>query len=1077
MAWFGVRFMKIRETGGGASDRPRPDIVPNNHDPSSNVGAQVKRPRLIVGIGASAGGLNAFKSFFARMPTDTGMAFVLVQHLDPSHKSMLVDLLATYTGMPVSEAADGVAVAADQIYVIPPDATLCIKNGSLEVLTPAPPRQRRRPIDSFFTSLAEDQGENAVCIILSGSGSDGSVGLRTIKEHGGLCLAQTDFDATGVSGMPDSAAATGLVDFVLPVEAMPAKLIEYRSHLADVAERKDDDGSRHDMRQHMSGITSLLRARIGHDFGEYKEKTLTRRIQRRMQVLQIDTVPAYLEHLRKERNEGEALYRDLLIGVTQFFRDEEAFKALQEIVIPKLLKKLAHDPDHRIRIWIPGCATGEEVYSIAIVLREALENEGLIANAQIFGTDIDDRAVAVARAGRYPKSMVGISPERLDRWFAADGEEYCPAKKIRDMCVFTPHSLTKDPPFSKVDLISCRNVLIYMSAPLQDKVLRTFHYALRPDAYLFLGPAEGITRNTDLFADVDKKHRIYQRRDNGSPQQAPFAAKESRTRLRPPTERTAPASDDRIEKIGRRIMEKYSPAYVIVDGEDRILHFSGGELGPYLQPSSGKASLDLFGVLRKSLRPAVAAALKTARGAERRAVHDNVAAKIDGQDRIVALIVEPIPERIGASGHCIVAFRTIDTVAVAGSGAAPAEATDAVVLALEQELRTTKAQLLAAIDELETSTEEMKSANEEYQSVNEEMQAANEELETSKEEMQSINEELQSLNDELHSKNDQLVTTNSDLKNLLASSHIATIFLDSELRIRNFTPSVEELFNLRASDRGRPLTDLVTKLDYADLQRDAQKVLRTLSVVETEVSLSNTSESFIMRIRPYLTVNNILDGVVITFIDITERHRDEVRRRLMLHELNHRVKNTLATVVAIATQTVKNTRTPEEFREAFLPRILALSRTHDLLVQSEWRPVMLKEVASMELAPYHTEDRPRWTIKGDDIRLPAAKILALSLGIHELVTNAAKYGALSTPAGRVELEWDVRHAAGERRLRLVWTESGGPAVQAPSRHGFGTRLIQSGLANELGATVGLEFDPAGVRCAIEMPLAATEGVP
>jgi two-component system CheB/CheR fusion protein len=1034
--------------------------------------AATERPRLIVGIGASAGGLNAFKSFFGEMPADTGMAFVLVQHLDPTHKSLLVDLLAGHTEMPVLEATDGAAVQANEVYVIPPDATLCIKHGALEVLTPAPPRQRRRPIDSFFISLAEDQGENAVCVVLSGSGSDGSIGLRSIKEHGGLCLAQAEFDATAMSGMPDSAAATGLVDFVLPVGEMPAKLIEYRQHLAHVAGHKDGDGNRHDMRQHIAAITAQLHARTGHDFGLYKEKTLTRRIQRRMQVLQIGGTVDYLEHLRKDRSESEALYRDLLIGVTQFFRDANAFEALQTTVMPKLLERLASEPDHRIRIWVPGCATGEEVYSIAIILQEALQERGLFANAQIFGTDIDDKAVAVARAGRYNKAMTGISPERLKRWFAQDGEEFCPVKQIRDMCIFTQHSLTKDPPFSKVDLISCRNVLIYMSAPLQDKVLHTFHYALLPDGYLFMGPAEGVTRNTNLFHDIDKKHRVFQRRENGTVPQFQLIAKQARTYPSPPGERPSLSSDDRIEKVGRRIMEKYSPAYVIVDSHDHILRFSGGELGPYLQPASGKASLDLFSVLRKSLRPSVEAALKSVRSGELRAAHENVATKVDHQTQVVSLIVEPIPERVGP-GHCIVAFRTLEST-TSPSGATPAA--DAVVQSLEQELRTTKAQLMAAIDELETSTEEMKSANEEYQSVNEEMQATNEELETSKEEMQSINEELQSLNDELHSKNEELLGANSDLKNLIASSHIATIFLDSELRIRNFTPPVEELFNVRGSDRGRPLTDLVSKLNYADLQRDVQKVLRTLSPIEKQVGLADKSESFLMRIRPYLTVTNILDGVVITFIDITERHKDELHRRLLLNELNHRVKNTLSTVISIATQTLKRSPAPEDFQQAFMPRILALSRTHDLLTQSEWRPVMFKELALLELAPYQVQGKSRWTLKGHDILLRPGTILSLGLGLHELATNAAKYGALSSPEGLVELKWDLRQADGERRLHIVWNESGGPEVHTPSARGFGSRLIQAGLAHELGATVNLDFDAAGVRCTIEVPLVEAEGV-
>ncbi len=478
-----------------------------------------QRPPLIVAIGASAGGLTAFKMFFSKMPADSGMAFVLVQHLDPNLKSLLVEIIARHTAMPVAEAENGVRVAANTVTIIPPNATLTIKSGILRVERPAPPRSDRWPINSFFSSLAEDQGENAVCIVLSGTGSDGTMGVSAIKEHGGLAMAQSEYDHVAMSGMPESAAATGLVDFVLHAEEMPAKLLQYYRHLNDVASRKSADGLRLDAPDHLVTITGLLRARLGHDFSRYKTNTIIRRIQRRMQVLEIDTMSAFIERLRRDPAQLDSLFADMLIGVTQFFRDPEAFTALQVIGLPLILKDKGNGDS--IRIWVPGCSTGEEVYSIAILLREMLDRAGITAKVQIFGTDIDETAVATARAGRYSKTMLGLSPERIARWFADDTDSCCVVKEIREICVFSIHSLVKDPPFSKLDLISCRNILIYLNGEVQEVVIRAFHYALRPDGILFLGPSEGVTRNGGQFNSLDAKHRIYQRHETSMPVRLP----------------------------------------------------------------------------------------------------------------------------------------------------------------------------------------------------------------------------------------------------------------------------------------------------------------------------------------------------------------------------------------------------------------------------------------------------------------------------------------------------------------------------------------------------------------------------
>lgn len=1164
--------------------------------PSSSESDKTRDGGLIVGIGASAGGLNAFRAFFSAMPADSGMAFVLVQHLSPDHPSMLAEILGKATAMPVVEAEDGMAVAADRVYVIPPDATLALKARRLQVSRPAPPRESRRPIDTFFSSLAEDQGDNAICIVLAGTGSDGTIGLKMIKENGGLTLAQAEFDHMAMSGMPHSATATGLVDHVLPVEDMPAKLLEYRDYLLSVADRKDGDGTRNDTAEHLAMISALVRLKTGHDFSRYKEKTVSRRIQRRMQVLQADTVPTYIARLRNDANEAELLFRELLIGVTQFFRDPEAFDALQEAIAKLVQRNAADDP---IRIWIPACSTGEEAYSLAILVREAMERQGADPRVQIFGTDIDDQAVTFARSGRYKKTA-GLSAERLGRWFAEDHEDFCPIRQIREMCVFSEHNIIKDPPFSKLDLISCRNLMIYMDAELQDRVLRTFHYALNRDGTLFLGPSEGVSRNGKLFTALDRKHRIFQRRDaDGVLPGLSLAA----TGLHPPAHLTGatmpPSGIDRLDRNVRRALAKYSPVYLVIDKHHTILRFSGGEAGRYLEPSAGAASLNLFGNLRRTLRPIVRAAVLTALDTNEPVIHGDVVIEIEGKIHALTVIVEPISD--GAEdGVCVVAFREEGLSTGGPASTAASEAESAEARAAEHELRTTRAQLQATIDELETANEEMKSAAEEYQSVNEELQSSNEELETSKEEMQSINEELQTVNAELSSKNDLLRHLNSDLQNLLDSTQIATIFLYNDLRIKNFTPAMVDIFHLRDSDRGRPITEIVSMLVYDDLRRDVTKVLRELSVVERELQVQDGGPTFIMRIRPYRSVENVIDGVVMTFVDITERkqadaalqasearfsaivnqatvgvaetdldgrfiltnaryreivgrsaeilhglrmqditHPEDLQRHtllfdrlvregtpfeieqrylrpggtavwvhnnlsalvnengrparglavtleigerkqaeeqtaLLLGELDHRVKNILAVVSAVVTQTLKTNSSPEGFADAIEGRVAAIARAHSMLTEHDGRAgASLHDLVITELEPYR--DGHNISVEGVDLMLKPQPGLSLAMAIHELASNAAKYGALSTPAGRLAVSWAVGGAARDM-LSFRWLETGGPPITGPpAQRGFGTTLIERTLTYELDATVKQEFLTSGLRCAIDLPLTADIG--
>ncbi|MDR0184203.1 chemotaxis protein CheB [Lysobacter arvi] len=1292
---------------------------------------------LIVGIGASAGGLEAYKAFFENLDDADGMAFVLVSHLSPDHASMLPELVARYTRLAVFEAADGMEVEAGHVYIIPPDSTLTISGGVLQLSKPAPPRQYRFPIDTFFVSLAQDQGDNAVCIILSGAGSDGARGLSAIKEHGGLTLAQAAVDHVAISGMPASAAATGLVDNVVPVEQMPARLTAYRTHLALARTQKGPDGMRQDLANHLQAICSLLRAEVGHDFSQYKEKTLIRRIQRRMQVVQLDSVGAYVEYLKQTPLELERLFRELLIGVTEFFRDPEAFEALQTLAIPALMEgKSAADT---LRVWIPACATGEEAYSIAICLAEAIASRRGGPKVQIFATDIDDRAINAARAGRFRAPLPGVSAERLERWFIQDGEHYVVIKPIREMVVFSPHSVIKDPPFSRLDLISCRNLLIYMNSDLQEHLIRTFQYALRPGGVLMLGPSESLGRNTALFSVLDKKHRLYSRRADGRaslPMTAPkrLAGLEAATRV--PAVRGL-SIEDSIDRNARRVLEKHSPAYVVIDANHDVLRFCG-DTGRYLGPSSGAASLNLFALLNKGLRGPARTAVQQALIRHGTVVQEGQISGAHGERIPVRLIAEPIHEqddgnadRRAPSTLCILIFKELAPVAAVAESATTSgrrmRGEAARIRDLELELATTREQLHTAIDELETANEEMKSANEEYQSVNEELQSSNEELETSKEEMQSINEELQTVNVELNSKNEALARLNSDLQNLLESTQIATLFLDSSLHVSGFTPAISDLFHLREGDHGRPITEITARIPYPQLKQDVKQVLRTLAMVERVLHGGVDDAVYLLRMRPYRTTDNVIDGVVLTFIDITERqqheyerarlaaivessqdaiighsldgiitswnagaenmlgypparaigkslsvllppdsrkdldtlleassrqkaeellmtwvredgtpvplslrcspvldssgavvggstiarditerkraawmldeserrlaaiieqttvgvaqidlhgrlemvnprygeilgrsaeaivghrlheyiHPDDVaefeaqfhalvadgtpfqveqrylrpdeqpvwinshvtllhdeggepshaiafaldvtqrrlasqQREMLVSELNHRVKNTLATVHSIALQTLRHTPDMGKFREAFVSRLRSLSTAHDLLAKEAWRGVSLAELARAELAPYHpgeahaadahATDHPHAQIVGEDLHLDAKTGLALSLALHELATNAGKYGAFTREGGCVRLEWTTFERDDRRWLRMVWTESGGPPVKAPASRGFGSRLITEGVGYELGGDVALEFPESGVVCTITVPL-------
>ena len=1188
------RLGNVYRSLGGKISR-KPFDTPND---KASGRAGKRRPPLVVGVGASAGGLDAYRAFFAKMAVDSGMAFVVIQHLAPDHKSMLAEILARSTSMPVAEAFNDTPVEANHVYVIPPDATMTIAGGRLKLVQPAPPRELRRPIDSFLQSLAEDQGEQAIGIILSGTGSDGAQGMVAIKEHGGLTLAQAEYDHQAMAGMPQSADATGQVDDVLAVEDMPARLIAHRMHLEKIAgAKKEGNGARTDTASHLSTIMAALRARSGHDFGAYKEKTLVRRVQRRMQVLQLADPADYIKHYGDHPEELDLLFAELLIGVTEFFRDPAAFEALDETVLKNLVSDRGADED--IRVWVPACATGQEAFSIAIQLREAMDVRRPRPRIQIFATDIDPRAIADARLGRFRLPVAGLSPERLDRWFTCEGKLCSVVPEIREMCVFSVHSLIKDPPFAKLDLISCRNLLIYLDPTLQDRVMRTFHYSLKPGGKLFLGLSESVTRATRLFGVKDKKHRIFERLVVEGPS-LPDLAGSRRTPMMPAPPSRPSASGDRIDKGARRTMEKYYPPHIVVDRKHQIVRFSGGAMGRYLEPSPGAPSFALFDMLRKPLRAAVRDVLQQAQASGAPVVHDNILIRAEGGARLVTLIAEPLSEADGGSDYIVLAFQDGGPAA---DGKAVRRGKDGDERhALEQELLTTRSQLQSTIDELESANEEMKSSNEEYQSVNEELQSSNEELETSKEEMQSINEELQTINAEMASKNEQLTRLNSDIANLLESTEIATMFLDEHLRLKNFTRGVTDIFHVRETDIGRPITEIVSVFDYADMRKDVKKVLRTLAVVEREVRLADGSMCFALRVRPYRTVDNVISGVVMTFVDVTERqaaddalrasekqfralfdaidegfctiekvdtrpgqpsdfryvtanpafaaqagvgdvvgktirqafpgeaqewfdiydevlrsreairfdrplatqdrylelfafplddmerrqlavifadvsdrHRSEEQQSLLLKELDHRVKNLFAIMSGVVTLSARGAANPKDLADKIHGRLNALASAH-LLIRAEKSADEIKRTSTIGklvatvlapyLDPYDEEDGKHVRIDGPEVAIGGESVTSLALVIHELATNAAKYGALSVPGGVVRISWAIDRG----QLKLTWQERGGPTIKGePTSEGFGSKLARRSVNGQLGGKLAFDWHSDGLTVRLSAP--------
>jgi len=798
------------------------------------------------------------------------MAFVVVQHLDPTQKGMMVELLQRATAMKVVQVRDRLRVEPDRVYVIPPNQDMSILHGVLHLLAPVAPRGLRLPIDFFLRSLADDQRDRSIGVILSGMGSDGTLGVRAIKEHAGAVFVQAPASAK-FDAMPRSVIDAGLADVVAPVEELAGKIVAYLAHGPLVKLR--DQPLPGKTQSAIEKVCLLLRSQTGHDFSQYKRSTVYRRIERRMGLHQLDSIADYVRFLQENPQEIQLLFKELLIGVTSFFRDPAAWESLREKVIPAILA--AHSTGGALRAWVPGCSTGEEAYSLAMIFKEVLAEEkpdrGF--SLQVFATDLDKDAIDRARQGVYPANIAGdVAAERLRRFFVQDEHGYQVSKEIREMVIFAPQNLTMDPPFTRLDILSCRNLLIYLAPELQKKLLPLFHYSLNPGGILLLGSAEAIGTATDLFASLDGKARIFRRLDGALPAE-PIAFPGSGFLARP-REASAGATVERkaapnLQTLAEQLLlQRFVPAAVLTNDKGDIL-FISGRTGKYLEPAAGKANWNIYAMAREGLRYELGTAFQKALRDKRAVTHAGVKVNGDGGAQTVDIAIEPIQEPAALRGTVIVVFTDVASPAIKPPGKAKQGTTNPTTLARrELELRQARTELETTREQMQTSQEEITSANEELQSTNEELQSTNEELTTSKEEMQSLNEELQTLNHELQSKVDELSRTSNDMKNLLDSTDIATLFLDDALTVRRFTPQMLKIIKLIPSDVGRPLTDLASDLVYPGLAEDAREVLRSLVFKEKPIA-TRDERWFSVRIMPYRTLDNRIDGVVITFVDIT----------------------------------------------------------------------------------------------------------------------------------------------------------------------------------------------------------------
>jgi two-component system, chemotaxis family, CheB/CheR fusion protein len=834
----------------------------------------------IVGIGASAGGLETLNAFFSIMPPDSNMAFVVIQHLSPQHKSIMASLVDKHTRMTVAQIEDGTKIEPNHVYLNPPGKNVAIFNRCLHLLEPVKTSTINMPVDFFFRSLSEDQGEKAIGIILSGTASDGTLGIKAIKGEGGTAMVQQP-DTAKYDGMPKSAIETGLVDFILPIEKMPETLIHYAKHpfLESLDKIKLTEPP---IKNQIQKIFALIRSRTGHDFSHYKPNTIARRIERRLAVHQIKGLSDYILYLQKNSAEIDVLFKNLVIGVTSFFRDPEAYDLLVQKLLPELLS--AKEPDTMIRFWVAGCSTGEEAYSLAMILCEAMDKIHKQFNVKIFATDIDAAALDAARKGIYLESIgADVSPQRLKRFFTKEAGFFKVKKALRDMVVFSIQNIIKDPPFSRLDLASCRNMMIYMDSVLQKKIIPLFHYTLNPGGILFLGTSESIGEHTDFFQPLNSKWKLFERKKGLAGTGIAYPAEISYSveqKVEPNGKDQLPATSAVQAMVEQAILDEYAPAGVLISDNYEILHFVG-KTDRYLVPPSGKPSFNILNMAREDIKHPLTTALHRAVREKTDAACKSVRVNYNGAFCIIDIFVKQMTGKGMPSGSMLVMFEDKAPMPAADNqkpGVMKVKEPDTALQSLEQELQATKEYLHATIEEMETSNEELKSTNEELQSVNEELQSTNEELETSKEELQSTNEELATVNAELQNKVDEFAKANDDMNNLLAATEIASIFLDADLCIKRYTPVAARIISLIQSDIGRPLGDLKTHFPDVDLIGLAGKVLKDLNTVEVEIQ-SQDYIWYAIKIMPYRTAENVIDGVAMTFIDVHKvKQADKLRR-------------------------------------------------------------------------------------------------------------------------------------------------------------------------------------------------------